>query len=205
MQRLCTICLVALLLTGFGGRIIAQTPLQWRDEQLAAMNHSSAIMKRANQRKNLLAQYQVMRHAYASDGQRAFRAIFGQYLSWYQTFIGDYKDAELAFSIQQKAQRNDAPSPLTQPGWHSVPAISYIPKLARQHRVVFLNESHNIALTRTLTVGLLKPLRKEGFTSSRWKHCTNPASLLSTSVAIRFHRRVSTPANRFTRRWCVPH
>ncbi len=141
----------------------AQLPSIWREEQLEAMQQSDAIMKRARDRKGLLAQYQVMRHAYAADGQPAFRTIFGQYLSWYQTFLGDYKDAELAFSIQQKRLRDDRPAPTGQPGWHALPAITYIPALAKNHRVVFLNEAHNIALTRTLTVRLLKPLRAEGF------------------------------------------
>ncbi|MGH8146293.1 MAG: hypothetical protein ACREPY_08170 [Rhodanobacteraceae bacterium] len=162
-RTLRTLGLAFVLLAPCLHRAAAQLPSTWREEQLEAMNKSDAIMKRAHQRKDLLAQYQVMRHAYASDGRPAFRAIFGQYLSWYQSFIGDYKDAELAFSIEQKPLADDAPSPLNQPGWHALPAISYIPQLAKNCRVVFLNEAHNIALTRTLTVKLLKPLRKEGF------------------------------------------
>ena len=154
---------VALLLAGLAPVAVAQAPSTWRDQQIEAMNKSDAIMKRAHERKDLLAQYQVMRYAYAADGKPAFRAIFGQYLSWYQSFLGDYKDAELSFSIQQEPQRDDAPSPLAQPGWHAVPALDYIPQLAKQYRAVFLNEAHNIALTRTLTVRLLKPLRDEGF------------------------------------------
>jgi len=163
MRRLRTIRLVMLLLTGLAPFAAAQIPSVWREQQIEAMNQSDAIMKRAHGRKDLLAQYQVMRRAYASDGKPAFRAIFGQYLSWYQSFIGDYKDAELGFSIEQKALADDAPSPLAQPGWHAVPALDYLPQLAKNYRVVFLNEAHNIALTRTLTVRLLKPLRDEGF------------------------------------------
>lgn len=163
MKYLGLMCLVALLLTGLAPVAVAQMPSVWREQQLEAMNKSDTIMKRAHERKDLLAQYQVLRYAYASDGQRAFRAIFGQYLSWYQSFIGDYKDAELSFSIDQKAQSDDAPSPLNLPGWHPVPALNYIPNLAKNYRVVFLNEAHNIALTRTLTVRLLKPLREKGF------------------------------------------
>lgn len=157
------LCLVLALAPGFAPAASAQIPSVWREQQLEAMDKSDAIMKRAHDRKDLLAQYQVMRRAWASDGQPAFRAIFGQYLSWYQSFIGDYKDAELSFSIDQKPLRDDAPSPINQPGLHSVPALNYIPNLAKNHRVVFLNEAHNIALTRTLTVRLLKPLREEGF------------------------------------------
>ncbi|HEU0276474.1 MAG TPA: hypothetical protein VFQ95_01440 [Rhodanobacteraceae bacterium] len=127
------------------------------------MSQSDAIMQRATAQRDLLAQYQVMRRAYAGDRDPAFRVIFGQYLSWFQTFIGDYKDAELSFSIDQTPQPHDAASPLVQPGWHAVPALEAIPALAKGHRVVFVNEAHNIALTRTLTVRLLKPLRAEGF------------------------------------------
>lgn len=141
----------------------AQLPSTWREQQLEAMDKSDAIMKRAHGRKDLLAQYQVMRHAYAADGHAAFRAIFGQYMSWYQSFIGDYEDAERAFSIEQKPLADDNPSPQAQPGWHALPALSYIPARAKAYRAVFLNEAHNIALTRTLTVRLLKPLRAEGF------------------------------------------
>lgn len=163
MKILCTLCLVMLLLVGLAPCAVAQVPAVWREQQIEAMNQSDAIMKRAHGRKDLLAQYQVMRRAYASDGKPAFRTIFGQYLSWYQSFIGDYQDAELGFSIEQKPLADDNPSPLTQPGWHSVPALEYIPQLAKNYRVVFLNEAHNIAMTRTLTVRLLKPLREEGF------------------------------------------
>jgi hypothetical protein len=152
-----------LLLAGLAPFAAAQVPSVWREQQVEAMDKSDAIMKRAHDRKDLLDQYQVLRRAYASDGKPAFRAIFGQYLSWYQSFIGDYRDAELGFSIEQKALADDIPSPLAQPGWHAVPALDYLPQLAKNARVVFLNEAHNIALTRTLTVRLLKPLREEGF------------------------------------------
>jgi hypothetical protein len=163
MIRFRTTCLAILLFAGITPAASAQLPSAWRERQVEAMDKSDAIMKRARNRNDLLAQYQVLRSAYSSDGSPAFRAIFGQYLSWYQSFIGDYKDAELAFSIQQKREPDDHPSPLTQPGWHAVPALDYLPRLARKYRVVFLNEAHNIALTRTLTVRLLKPLRDAGF------------------------------------------
>ncbi len=162
MKYLRASCL-ALLSIAFPLAVRAQIPSVWREQQIEAMNQSDAIMQRAHERKDLLAQYQVMRRAYAADGKPAFRAIFGQYLSWYQSFIGDYADAESSFSIDQKPIAGDAPSPLTQPGWHAVPALDYIPQLAKKYRAVFVNEAHNIALTRTLTVRLLKPLRAEGF------------------------------------------
>jgi len=115
MKSLRTICLVMLPLVGLACVATAQIPSVWREQQVEAMNQSDAIMKRAHDRKDLLAQYQVMRRAYAADGRPAFRAIFGQYLSWYQSFIGDYKDAELGFSIEQKPLADDVRADVTTP------------------------------------------------------------------------------------------
>jgi hypothetical protein len=163
MRYLSLIGVIGLLSGSLAPAASAQIPSVWREQQIAAMDKSDAIMQRAHREKDLLSQYQVMRHAYAADGQSAFRAIFGQYLSWYQSFLGDYQDAELGFSIEQKPLSDDIASPLNQPGWHALPALGYLPQLAKNYRVVFLNEAHNIALTRTLTVRLLKPLREQGF------------------------------------------
>ena len=63
----------------------------------------------ANKRPSLLAQFQVMRYAYIGNRDPAFQVIFGQYLSWYQTFIGDYQDAATSFSIRQAALSDDRP------------------------------------------------------------------------------------------------
>ena len=131
--------------------------------QIAAVEKSETIMKRAQQHTGLLAQYQVMRYAYNEDSDSSFRVIFGQYLSWYQTYIGDYSDALQSFSIREKSLPEDRVSPLVQPGFHAVPALTYLPQLAKNYKVVFLNEAHNVPLTRSLTVQLLKQLREQGF------------------------------------------
>jgi hypothetical protein len=131
--------------------------------QVAAVAKSETIMRRAQQRKGLLAQYQVMRYAYNGDPDSAFRVIFGQYLSWYQTFIGDYSDALKSFAIRERPLPDDNPSPVAQPGYHAVPALTYLPQLAKDYKVVFLNEAHNVPLTRSLTVQLLKQLHEQGF------------------------------------------
>jgi hypothetical protein len=142
----------------------AQSESRWQTEQLAASAKSERIMQQANKHRGLLAQYQVMRYAYVADKQPAFRMIFGQYLSWYQTFIGDYPDAASSFSIKQTALRDDRPSPLSDSRWHARPALEAIPELAGKYQLVYLNEAHNIPLTRTLTVQLLGKLRQQGFT-----------------------------------------
>lgn len=142
----------------------AQTEAQWQARQIEASRKSEQIMRDANKHKGLLAQFLVMRYAYNQNTDPAFQVIFGQYLSWYQTFIGDYVDAAATFSIKQPAMSDDRPSPLDNPDYAAQPALDAISALARNHDVVFLNEAHNIPLTRTLTVQLLGKLRAEGFT-----------------------------------------
>lgn len=158
------VLLASLVLLGLG---TAHAQMEARDgvsaAQAAAVEKSEAIMQRAHNRKGLLGQYQVMRHAYAVDRNSTIRVIFGQYLSWYQTFIGDYQDSLLSFAIHESALPDDNPSPLGQVGYHPVQALTYLPQLAKNYRAVFLNEAHNVPLTRSLTVQLLKPLRADGF------------------------------------------
>jgi hypothetical protein len=38
-----------------------------------------------------------MQLAYDANHDRAFQLIFGQYLSWYLTYVGDYDGARSAF------------------------------------------------------------------------------------------------------------
>lgn len=153
----------ALLLACMSAAVFAQSTSQWKARQIEASRKSEQIMHEADKHKGLLARYQVMRYAYAADKDPAFRLIFGQYLSWYQTFIGDYPDAAASFSIKQPLEKDDSPSPLSSSDYSVHPALEAIPELARNYRLVFLNEAHNVPLTRTLTVQLLGKLRQQGF------------------------------------------
>lgn len=141
----------------------AQTPAQWRAEQMKASRQSEAIMKDADSHEGLLSQYLVMRDAYLHGNGTAFHLIFGQYFSWYQTFIGDYPSAAASFSISQPVQEDDRPSPLSSDNYVARPAIEAIPELAKNVRAVFFNEAHNVVVTRSLTVPMLARLRQEGF------------------------------------------
>ena len=142
----------------------SQSRAEWRARQIEASRQSEQIMREAQKHKGLLAQYQVMRYAYSANKDPAFRLIFGQYLSWYQTFIGDYPDAASSFSIKQTLEKDDHPSPLSSTDFRAFPALEAISELARNYQLVLLNEAHNVPLTRTLTVQLLSKLRQEGFT-----------------------------------------
>ena len=141
----------------------AQSATQWQEQQFRAEQKSETIMHDANKHKGLLAQYQAMVYPFVTTPDPAFHVIFGQYLSWYQTFVGDYPDAAVSFSIKETALPDDRPSPLGNPDYTARPALEVIPELARNHRIVLLNEAHNIPLTRTLTVQLLSRLRAEGY------------------------------------------
>ena len=138
------------------------TPAEWRRQQLAAADKSDEIMRHAQRQSSLLGQYVLMQTSYDANSERAFRLIFGQYLSWFQTWIGDYDGARKSFSIAQPAQTDDAPSPLGD-GYRVRPADEVILELTNKRKAVFFNEAHSAPVTRTLTVELLARLRAQGF------------------------------------------
>lgn len=162
-HRLVCLMAVALSLAGTASMCRAQSAERWAAQQQAAAAKTDKIMADVNAHKGLLDQYLAMRDAYASDNSQAFRLLFGQYISWYQSYLGAYPEAMESFSIAQHAQSSDSPSPLVEGGYTASPAIDAIPELAKNYRVVLFNEAHNIALTRSLTVRLLSRLHDEGF------------------------------------------
>ena len=165
MRKLTTILLATLfpVLTCAAEQQETLTPYQWQSQQKVAFEQSEKIYADALKRDGLLAQYQTMQNAYRADPGKAFRIVFGQYVSWYQSFIGDYLAADASYSIRQPAEKDDAPSPLAG-GYTAKPALDAIAELAKGHKAIFLNEAHNVAITRSLTVQLLPRLRAEGYT-----------------------------------------
>ena len=131
-------------------------------QQRAAVEKSERVMAEALKQPGLLASYRYMREAHTTDTSVPFRVIFNQYLSWFQTWVGDYVGARAMFSIEQPPARDDAPSPLAD-GHTAAPASQVIAELAKGRQAVFFNENHSHALTRTLTVQMLATLRAEGF------------------------------------------
>ena len=139
------------------------SPNAWRRAQLEAADKSDKIMHEAEKQPGLLGQYEFMQLKYNSNHDRAFQLIFGQYLSWFQTYIGDYNAARRAFSIAQPVQPDDARSPLDA-GYTAQPAAEAILALSKDRKAVFFNEAHSAPITRTLTVELLPKLRAQGYT-----------------------------------------
>lgn len=165
--------LVSLAAVGFAQSAVADTehttpnasemsPSEWRHLQLVAADQSDKIMHDARKQPGLLAQYLYMQTHYDANHERAFQLIFGQYLSWFQTFIGDYNGAAASFSIAQPAQPDDARSPLVG-GWQAKAATDVILELTKDRKAVFFNEAHSAPISRTLTIELLAKLRAQGF------------------------------------------
>ena len=80
------------------------SPAEWRSQQLRAADQSDKIMHDARKLPGLLAQYLYMQGQYDANHERAFQIIFGQYLSWFQTFIGDYDGAAASFSMRSATE-----------------------------------------------------------------------------------------------------
>ncbi|MGN6521354.1 MAG: hypothetical protein ACTHK2_18260 [Dokdonella sp.] len=163
MRTPATFALAALLpCLAHGAEPETLSPYQWAQAQKAAFEKSEKVYTEALKRTGLLSQYRAMRDAYRSDNNRAFRIVFGQYLSWYQSFVGDYVGAHDSYSIRQLPASDDAPSPL-KGSYTAKPAIEAIAALAKGRKAVFFNEAHNVPLTRTVTVELLQKLRDDGY------------------------------------------
>ena len=168
LQRTLCIALLAALAGAPAGAMAAPaeeplSPYQWQQQQKAAFEKSEQVYGEALKRNGLLAQYKAMRDAYRGDKNQAFRIVFGQYMSWYQTFVGDYVGAHESYSIRQLAAKDDADSPLGGT-YTSKPALDAIAELAKGRKAIFFNEAHNVPVTRSLTVELLSRLRAEGYT-----------------------------------------
>ena len=162
--RRITAVLGCLLWTGsMPANAIAQSAAAWQAQQAAAEDKADKLLLTAKQQKGLLAQYRALLQGFADDDSPAFRMIFGQYLAWYASYIGDYPVAMKAFTIKQTLQPGDNASPLAQGGYAAQPALDAIPELAKNYQVVLLNEAHNIGMTRSLTVPLLSRLYAQGF------------------------------------------
>lgn len=146
-----------------GQKTQAMTPARWYALQMEAADKADRIMRQADRQKTLLGRYETMLSAMLEgDRNPAFPVIFGQYLAWYQTYIGDYPNAAASFSVQETRLPDDhAPPPAAEA--RAQPALEAIARLAHGRQAVFFNEAHHVPLTRTLTIELLSRLREEGF------------------------------------------
>lgn len=136
---------------------------EWKAQQRVAFAKAESIYVEALKQKGLLAQYRAMYTAAAEDRTPAFRAIFSQYVSWYQTYLGDYVAARNTHSLQQVPEPDDNLSPLAAPNYQAKPALNALLALTKDRQAVFFNEAHTYPHTRTLTIAMLAQLRAQGF------------------------------------------
>lgn len=121
--------------------------------------------------RNLLAEMQPLKGDLARYGYligampelpRADQPMAQQLLAFSEAELGLYSEAVRDFPL-----RTRLPSDLVLPtvaGWHGVDAVDAIAALARDRRIVMVNEAHHDAHTRVLTLDLLPRLRAIGFT-----------------------------------------
>src|SRR5215469_10239908 len=121
-RRIAAVIGCALWMASTATTVCAQSRANQTAEQTAAAQKADKILAEAGTHKGLLAQYLVLRQAYASDNAPAFRMIFGQYVGWYLSFLGDYPQAVRSFSIAQQAHPDDQPSPLNEGTFTARPA-----------------------------------------------------------------------------------
>ncbi|KRE89598.1 hypothetical protein ASG87_04535 [Frateuria sp. Soil773] len=111
---------------------------------------------------NDLARYQYLSEV-VRGRDPADRQLAGQLLASTESELGLYDDAVRQFPFDNR----DLPAPETLPrtdAWRAMDAADAIVSLARDRRIVMVNEAHHDAHTRELTLELLPRLRALGFT-----------------------------------------
>jgi hypothetical protein len=123
----------------------------------------NAVSREAAALKTPLAQYLFYRDRYQrSEG--ALHGFIGQVLAATSSELGAYEEAVLEFP-QGAITLHTTPAALPEPArFEAVDAAVAIAELARERRIVIVNEAHHAAQTRVLTLALLPRLRALGFT-----------------------------------------
>ena len=92
----------------------------------------------------------------------ASRSAHGQMLAFVEAELGRYNEALAAYPFSPKL---DPSQPLPTPSTHDArDAAPVIAAMARERRIVLVNEAHHDAATRQLTLDLLPRLRDAGYT-----------------------------------------
>jgi hypothetical protein len=129
----------------------------------AAFAQLNAVQRHADTLPNALAvhDYLVTRHQQSGGLTRDF---LGQVLAASDAELGDYERAVREFSQGPMALRGKAGDLPDAGTFHASDAADAVATLARDRRIVMVNEAHHIGETRLLTLALLPRLREEGFT-----------------------------------------
>jgi hypothetical protein len=132
-----------------------------RADMTAAFAQLNAILREANTQPTPLAKYDLYRRHL--DDTPALHEAIVQPMAALAAAMGAYGTAA---ALYPNPQRLPEPfDPLLDPSrYQAVDAASEIAALARDRRIVMVNEAHHVAQTRLLTLRLLPKLRELGFT-----------------------------------------
>lgn len=138
----------------------AQAAARSSESPFAQLN---ALAREAATLKHPLAQYEFYRAHYESSTGLT-RGYLGQVIAANAAELGAYDKAVLLYPQGAPLMRRP-PAPLPDAArFHPVAAADGIVELARDRRIVMINEAHHDAHTRVLTLALLPRLRELGFT-----------------------------------------
>lgn len=130
-----------------------------QSKQAELFKQFDAATRKIKEEKDPLKAYQHAQSIYNDPNLASLKSMLVQALANQYNLVGKYREAEaLNFSKARVTGQAFPDGASTRPAAHAVA------ELAQAHRVVMLNEAHTIARTRLLTLELLAPLRKAGFT-----------------------------------------
>ena len=128
-----------------------------------ALTQLGALQRSADARKTPLGAYAFWRDQRAHAAP-ALAPLIDQVLAANLAELGAYEAAVLQFPYGIGALRS-VPAPLPDASTHhAVPAADAIAALARERRILIVNEAHHVAQTRLVTLALLPRLRALGYT-----------------------------------------
>lgn len=119
------------------------------------------LYTRTQAQPNLLAKYLFLDDIVANSEDPAEVNRASQSLAFAAAAIGEHRRAQEAFPFKR---RHDDPSTVDPADYQAIDAVEPIVRASADHRLVMVNEAHHVARTRLLTLHLLQPLRKAGFT-----------------------------------------
>ncbi len=130
--------------------------------QADAFSRLNRISARSKLLHNPVAAYKLYLESYVhSDG--LLHNLLGQVVAATESELGNYRQAIVDYPLGAPRLKHP-PQPLpNRDRARAVAAVDAITALARQRRIVMVNEAHHAAQTRLLTLQLLPRLRKLGF------------------------------------------
>ena len=131
-------------------------------EVTATFAQLNALRRQSRALKTPLAEYAFYLDHY-EHSQGAVRGFLAQVLAALEAELGAYEQAVRRYPQQPLLRGTPAALP-NEENFRAVDAATAIAELARERRIVVINEAHHVGQTRLLSLALLPRLRALGFT-----------------------------------------